>query len=83
VSVEGEDLYRLRASIAAALRGVVEVIRFDPNGDVTMIMKGRVIAYKFYTDLGLFGRVDLDFVRSLLRGEKPERPYDGFTEDAA
>lgn len=65
VSVEGEDLYRLRAAIAAALRGVVEVTRFDPNGDITMIMNGRAIAYKFVPDLGLFSRVDLEFVRSL------------------
>jgi DNA invertase Pin-like site-specific DNA recombinase len=82
-SVEGDKLYSLRAAISAALRGVVEKIWFDPNNDVTLIMKGRLIAYKFVPDLGIFSRVDLDYVRALMRGEKPDRAYDGFTEDAA
>lgn len=44
---EGSALYQLRASTSLALKGVIQQIRFHPNGDVHVIMAGAVQAYLF------------------------------------
>jgi hypothetical protein len=46
-SKSGSELYALRASINEALKGIVDCIEFDPNGDARVIMLGGLRAYRF------------------------------------
>uniref|UniRef100_B0T614 Recombinase n=1 Tax=Caulobacter sp. (strain K31) TaxID=366602 RepID=B0T614_CAUSK len=46
-TVEGAALYQLRASVALALKGVVDQIRFHKDGNVDVIQAGGGRAYRF------------------------------------
>ncbi|PIB96274.1 hypothetical protein CSW60_17235 [Caulobacter sp. X] len=46
-SLQGRELYEVRASICENLQAVVDQMRFHPGGDVDVILAGGVRAYRF------------------------------------
>jgi DNA invertase Pin-like site-specific DNA recombinase len=66
-TVEGNELYELRASINLALKGIVSTMDFDPDGSVRVILYGGLKAYWFKAGefLGVF---DLRGVPEFERG---------------
>lgn len=69
---EDNDLYALRASLHSAIKGIVDLIDFDPNGDIRVIVGAGVRAYRF-RDGALFDSVD--FVPDVASGKLPEGAF--------